>query len=171
MSAFIRTAGAAGILWCIASGAAASTAVMEQAFTMPEWAETCALPSATASCSLIQDESLQLTSGAEEADDGDEKEEASTTSTEGRGNYTTYYYYSNPSSCYASVGVVVLKRARPDGGTAVAANPAGTPFFDTSAFDFGWDEGPDVTIGWGSRTGGAWEAASSAWNPNPQLRS
>jgi hypothetical protein len=97
---------------------------------------------------------VQLTSGAEEADDA--KEETSVTSAEGHGGYTTYYY-SNPSSCYASAGLVVLKRARPDGGTSIAANPAGTPFFDTSAFDFGWDEGPEIIIGWGSRTGNAWE--------------
>jgi hypothetical protein len=157
MSAFIRIAGAAGILFSIATGAIASP-VIEQAFTMPEWAETCSLPSATASSDMIQDESVQLTSGAEESADDDAKDKTTSMSNEGHGGYTTYYYYSSPSTCYASVGVVVLKRQRPNGGTAVGTNPGGTPsFFDVSAFDFGWDEGPDLTIGWGSRTNGAWE--------------
>lgn len=47
---------------------------------------------------------------------------------------------------YASVGAVFLKRDRPDAGTVVAANPAGTPFSSASDFSFGYDAGVDVGL-------------------------
>jgi len=161
MAAFIRTAGAAGILWCIASGALASPA-MESAFTLPEWAETCKLPSATESSPLIQDESLQLASN-EEAATSDEKHESCSECNSGCSSscnscYTQSCCCCGPS-CYASAGVVILHRDRPDPGTVVGANPGGgvPAFFDASSFDFGWDEGPDLTIGWRSACGNGWE--------------
>lgn len=47
---------------------------------------------------------------------------------------------------YASVGAVFLKRDRPNAGTVVAANPAGTPFSRASDFSFNWDAGVDVGL-------------------------
>ncbi|WP_428303742.1 BBP7 family outer membrane beta-barrel protein [Lacipirellula sp.] len=47
---------------------------------------------------------------------------------------------------YASVGAVFLKRDRPDAGTVVAANPAGTPFSSASDFSFNYDAGVDVGL-------------------------
>lgn len=47
---------------------------------------------------------------------------------------------------YASVGTVFLKRSRPNEGTVVAANPAGTPFSRASDFSFDWDTGVDVGL-------------------------
>jgi len=43
---------------------------------------------------------------------------------------------------------VILHRSRPDAGTIVAANPAGTEFTGGRDFNFGWDAGPDVTLGY-----------------------
>jgi len=51
-----------------------------------------------------------------------------------------------PPVWYVSLGTIVLHRNRPDPGTVVAANPAGTRFASPSDFKFGWDWGPDVTL-------------------------
>ncbi len=48
---------------------------------------------------------------------------------------------------FVSGGAVILHRDRADPGTVVAANPAGTPFSSADDFGFGWDVGPDMTIG------------------------
>jgi hypothetical protein len=58
---------------------------------------------------------------------------------------------------YVSAGAIVLHRNRPDPGTIVAANPAGTRFASPSDFNFGWNWGPDITVARRMATGNIWE--------------
>jgi hypothetical protein len=52
-------------------------------------------------------------------------------------------------TCYGSAGTVILHRSRPDAGIVVGNNPfTGTSFSSPSDFRFGWDGGPDVTLGY-----------------------
>ena len=51
-------------------------------------------------------------------------------------------------SGYGSAGAVFLRRSQPTAGTIIGAQPSGSPAFSRgSDFDFGWDAGPDITIG------------------------
>jgi len=54
-----------------------------------------------------------------------------------------------PSNWYASFGGVVLHRSRPDAGAIVTRNPNTAIVISNAAdFDFGWDAGFDVTVGY-----------------------
>jgi len=62
-----------------------------------------------------------------------------------------------PATWYVSAGAIVLHRSRPDPGTTFAANPAGTRFLSASDFNFGWNWGPDITVGRRMASGNVWE--------------
>jgi hypothetical protein len=46
-----------------------------------------------------------------------------------------------------SAGTVILHRDRPDAGAITASNPGLAPFHSGNDFDFGWNAGPDITLG------------------------
>lgn len=141
MSAILRSTGAVGLMFAIACGAAASV-TPETNCTPPDWQETCTLPSVTAGSRVIHDEQVTPAGDNEAA----EKPAAS----EGCDNCDSCQSCTTcccEPSCYAMVGTVFLHRSRPDAATVLGTSPGPGSVINAGDFDFGWDAGPDVTIG------------------------
>ncbi len=151
MSNILRSAGAF-VLGSIFTSVALASPAMDAAFSLPAWSDTCAIPSATESSPVMHDSAFQLASDDEPAAP-EEKHESCTGCNQGSCgtgcNECSQYNCCRMPKCYASAGVVILHRSRPDSGTVVGNNPfTGTTFSNASDFRFGWDAGPDVTIGY-----------------------
>src|SRR3954469_25749731 len=67
MSASLRTLGAAGIMWYMASMAMASPTIDTSLANYPEWNEKSTLPSAAASVPFMKDSAVELASDDEPA--------------------------------------------------------------------------------------------------------
>jgi Putative beta barrel porin-7 (BBP7) len=153
MAMFLRKAGAF-VLGSVFTGAALASPAMDAAFNLPEWSESCAIPSVTASSAVMHDDSVQTVSDSEPAA-ADKKDDTST----GCNQCSSCNSCNECPQCtcccccppmwYASAGAVILHRSRPDSGIVVGDNPfTGTSFSSPSDFRFGWDAGPDVTLGY-----------------------
>ena len=152
MTGFLRTAGAF-VLGSIFTAAAMASPAMDAAFNLPEWSEQCNLPSVTASSPITRDSAVQLASDNEPAP-ADSKQDSCTGCNSGSSCDSCNECSQCTScccgpTCYASAGAVILHRSRPDGGIIVGNNPfTGANFPDGRDFTFGWDSGPDVTVGY-----------------------
>lgn len=148
MPCFLRTAGTC-ILGSILTTAAMASPAIDAAFNLPEWSEQCNLPSVTASSPIIHDAALHAASNIEPAP-ADTKHDSCCSGNSGsccEGPSCMCCYC--PPSCYVSAGTVILHRSRPDRGTIVAGNPNTTlDFADGRNFHFGWEGGPDMTVGY-----------------------
>ena len=147
MSAILRSTGAVGLMFAIACGSAASTPSTETNCTSPDWQETCTLPSVTASSRIVHDDQVTPVGDNETADKPAATEGCSSCNSCDSGQSCMTCFACEPS-CYAEVGTIFLHRSRPDSSTVITP-PTGTlgTIVNASDFDFGWDAGPDVTIG------------------------
>lgn len=164
MSKFLRSAGAF-VLSSIFTSVALASPAMDAAFNLPASSDACAIPSVTASSPLMHDEAVQ-TVGDNEPTTADEKNEKEDNDAKHDScnscNQSSCCNSCNQNSCcseccggcftpycYGSAGVVILHRSRPDSGIVVGNNPfTGVSISDASDFRFGWNAGPDVTIGY-----------------------
>jgi hypothetical protein len=145
MATFIRYAGAVGFLSLLTSGALAASSI-ESAFNLPQWAEPCSLPSVTANSSIIQDSAVQLASNDQPAPDNASNNATSPSCNDCDACNACNLGCSCCNQWYVSAGAVILHRNRPDAGAIL--NPVG-PGISVGAgdYDFGWNGGPDITVG------------------------
>jgi hypothetical protein len=154
MTSYLRVAGATGLMWFFANISLASPAV-DSSIESP-WAEVAALPAATASSSITEDESVQLVSGEEAAENGSATTDASEDILY---ESNTFFVRSMPQpSYYASAGAVILHRSRPASNALIVPNAGPGVIADGGDFGFGWDPGVDVLLGYRTSSGTAWEA-------------
>jgi hypothetical protein len=145
MTAFLRSTGAVGLMFAITCGSVAATTSSETNYTSPDWQETCSLPSVTASSRIVHDDQVTPVGDNESTDQPACTEGCSSCDSSCHSCMTCF---ACEPSCYAMVGTVFLHRSRPD-SSVVITPPTGTlgTIVNASDFDFGWDAGPDVTIG------------------------
>jgi hypothetical protein len=151
MAAIFRFAAAICLLPFLATGASASLE-MDAAFELPGWAESCDLPSATASSSIVKDSAFRLASNDQPAADSVKSEascneDSSCGACESGCGCSTWYGYA---------GAVILHRSRPENGAILAPLLAG-PQINGGDFGFGWTGGVDVTIGQRDECCDGWE--------------
>ncbi|HEX3599534.1 MAG TPA: hypothetical protein VHU84_05290 [Lacipirellulaceae bacterium] len=142
MRLFLRSTGAAGLMFALSCGAMASTS--ETNITSPDWQEQCSLPSVTAGSPVMHDQQVKLVSDEESAE-----KPSSCESCNSDDSCQSCMTSCCERSCYAMVGTAILHRSRPD-SSVIATPPTGTPgtLINASDFDnFGWDNGVDATIG------------------------
>lgn len=145
MAKLTHYAGAVALLSFMTSGALAASSI-ESAFALPQWSEPCSLPSVTANSSIIHDSAVQLVSDDQPAAD-QAKSDTSCSSCNSCNDCNSCCTSCCCCQCwYGSAGAVILHRDRPSSGTIV--DPVGLGItLDASSYDFGWNGGPDVTVG------------------------
>lgn len=150
MTAFLKAA-AAIVLGSVVAGAAFASSAMERAFDLSAWSEDCALPSATASSPITRAGDVQLASDNQPvsaaSDSANQNSCSSCTSCPQSDCCSQCACCCCPPLWYVSAGTVILHRDRPDAGAITAADPSLTPFSTGRDFDFGWNAGPDITLG------------------------
>lgn len=149
MKTILRTVGEVGLLLLVAGVAFAAPVDADH---YSAWNDV-DLPSVTADSPITRDSQVQLTSGAEVADDADDDDDENH---EG-GAYRIFYYKSGPT-CSVSVGAIYMHRSRPD-PAVIATPPTGTPgtLINASDFGFDWGAGPDLTVSQRINNSWLWE--------------
>ena len=149
MLAYLRFAAGMVVGSIVASGAWASSP-QDSALNIPDDAFACSPPGVAATSPIIQDFAvLPVSDNAPVTGNGNAPAASDAKASES----------ADQDSCcdcddccsplwYGSAGVVFLRRSQPTAGTIIGAQPSGSPAFTRgSDFDFGWDAGPDITIG------------------------
>ncbi len=145
MAKFTHCAGAVALLSFIA-GSAFGTSTMESAFALPQWSEPCSLPSVTAHSAIMHDNYVQPVSDEQPAVANSECGSTSASCNDCNG-------CASCGSCCCcdqwnvSAGAVILHRNRPSAGPILVPIVFGNTVVDASDFDYGWNGGPDVTVG------------------------
>ena len=146
MSTMLR--GAAAIFLGVSMiGAAQARPAFDAALDAPAWDESTAIAAEDVELTnpLVAD-AIQLTSADEPTLATSDSDLACDASVDCTDDVNCGDLCGCGPKWYASVGAVFLKRDRPDAGTVVAANPAGTPFSSASDFSFNYEAGVDVGL-------------------------
>ena len=148
MRAYLRVAAGMVVGSIVASGAWASSP-QDSALNMLDDALACSPPGVAASSPIMQDFAILPVS-----DNAPAASEAAASG--GSADQESCCGCDDCCSCmdccsplwYGSAGAVFLRRSQPTAGTIIGAQPSGSPAFSRgSDFDFGWDAGPDITLG------------------------
>jgi hypothetical protein len=145
MTTFIRCAGAVGLLSFTMSSAWAASSI-DSAFTLPAWSEPVSIRSVSAGSPIMHDSAVHLVSDEQPAADHAKNDCNCSPSCGCDSCNSCDMCCCCCSQWYVSAGAVILHRDRPSAGPILTPVSLGITV-DASSYDFGWNGGPDVTVG------------------------
>ncbi len=153
----LRTLGAAGVLWYMASTAIATPTIDTSRANYPEWNEKSTLPSATASVPFMKDSAIELASDDEPAKADQPSESNCSSCQECNSSGCCDINYCCCPPWYVDAGVVILHREKSNAHEIMRpVNPI-LPSFTSTENPFGWNGDLDVTVGYRTDCCNAWE--------------
>jgi len=158
MSASLRTLGAAGIMWYMASMAMASPTIDTSLANYPEWNEKSTLPSAAASVPFMKDSAVELASDDEPATAESKSDSNCSSCQECNSCGGCEINYCCCPRWYVDAGAVILHRNRVGSDPIMQPTTAGIlPIISGHDDPFGWNGDLDITVGYRTDCCNAWE--------------
>jgi hypothetical protein len=154
----LRTLGAAGVIWYMASTAIATPTIDTSVANYPEWTEKSTLPSATASVPFMKDSAVELASDDEPAKAEHKNDSNCSSCQECNSCGCCEINYCCCPRWYVDAGAVILHRNRVGNDPIMQPTTLGIlPIITGHEDPFGWNGDLDITVGYRTDCCNAWE--------------